>query len=829
MNVETFIQQELNDEQRKAVIEPKGSLLVIAGAGSGKTRVITSRIAYLLIKQQVQPHEIVALTFTNKAAKEMLERVKKFLEHHPSTPAQDERSCSVYQDGHPHPAYQDKWPHSVSRDDASKKSLNNFKESNKEQKAKVAHPERESKDSENWNPFEEQNKLQINLPFIGTFHSYCLRLLRENRSLLNLKNFSIMDAGDQLLLIKKIIERNCPKKIIPRQAVYALSAIKNSLFMENDDAHIDPLMKNLYTLYEHEKTLSNCLDFDDLLIKALDLFKNKKFKEHFQKTVRHILVDEYQDTSIVQHTLLKEMSLRGKKLVAESLCAVGDEDQSIYSWRGATVENIVNFHKTFPKTKRIKIEQNYRSAKPILDAANSIIKHNKNRHPKNLWSTRTGTNCVAHINCMSGFQEADIIAQGAKLLQQQKMLHSAAVLYRTHFQSRLIEEALLKQSIPYKIIGGIQFYERKEIKDMLTYLRLLVNPYDRVAFQRVINCPPRRLGSKFVEMFVQEWNTQPFYTYQDVAKNFIQEHKIKPQQAQNLNEFLSIFTKLSPETLTSQAIEKIAHASGYFNFLKNEYEPQDAEARIENIQELINAARYFEEQSPIEQSPIEQFSIEQFLQEVALVQEHKKKGADEQDCLQLMTLHAAKGLEFDTVFLAGLEEGILPSAKSLDSEADIEEERRLLYVGTTRARNKLLFLQAEIRHSYGKQTYQLPSRFLQELPNQGIQHKNSSFWKMYQIDSFLQNFLGIQVESNIQTFGPAPTYTKNPSKKTGQKSSLNLVQPATSWKKHHTVTHKKFGIGVIKDVDRRSDGSIHITAAFKAGTKKIDSKFLKQI
>ncbi|KKQ02838.1 MAG: ATP-dependent DNA helicase PcrA [candidate division TM6 bacterium GW2011_GWE2_36_25] len=675
MDFAEFLSTELNNEQQKAVRHAKGPLLVIAGAGSGKTRVITSRIINLILTEKVTPTSIIALTFTNKAAQEMRERVQKSIGI-PATPFKN----------------------------------NSF--------------------------------------FIGTFHSYCLRLLKKNAHILKLDHFSILDGDDQISMLKKLVDAHCPKKIQPRQALYQISTLKNNL-LNQQETLIDPTVQELYNLYEHEKRLSNCLDFDDLLIKALELFSSKNFKTAHQNHIRHVLVDEYQDTNVVQNELLKEMCLDKKKFIIDSLCAVGDEDQSIYSWRGATIDNMLNFKKDFPGTTLIKIEQNYRSVKPILEAANHIIKHNQNRHPKKLWSTREGSNNILELTCMSGFQEADMIAASASLLQQKNELQNCAVLYRTHFQSRLIEEALIKKSIPYKIIGGIQFYERKEIKDLLAYLRLLINPFDRIALFRILNCPPRRLGDKFAEQFQKAWEQEPFQTFTDIAQKLLED--LKPQQKSNLEDFINIFSSIDLSFSPAHAINHMSKKCGYLTYLKEEYEPQEAEARIQNIQELINAARYFEEQG------LE--TTEQFLQEIALLQDKINQENNTNERLTLMTIHAAKGLEFDTIILAGLEEGLLPSSKSLENESNIEEERRLLYVGITRARKKLILLQAGYRHTFGSMTYQQPSRFLKELPNTGIQREDCSYWKECQTIQFLRSFFGIIApEQSIQTFGPAKKF-----------------------------------------------------------------------
>lgn len=446
--------------------------MVVAGAGSGKTRVITARITHLITNHGINPSAIVALTFTNKAAQEMKERIQHFLGH-------------------------------------------------------------ETKE----------------LPFIGTFHSYCLLLIKKNQHLLDSPFFSVMDEDDRTKLISSILKRNnLQKQITPKSLGYQISHIKNHIIDPDTPAFYrdNRMIVDVYHTYEKEKKLSKCFDFDDLLLEGLRLFEknnthnkyiNTSFKQEFHETVKHILVDEYQDTNIVQHTLLKQMTKDGDKIVADSICVVGDEDQSIYSWRGATVANIMNFKKDFPNTTVITIEQNYRSVQPILSIANQVITHNMERNPKKLWSKKTGNNRVRALSCLSEYQEAQAIAQLLKIIMQQKKQTSVAILYRTHFQSRAIEETLIKQNIPYKIIGGINFYERKEIKDILAYLRLVVNPFDRTSLFRIINTPTRGLGPAVEELIHGHWKDQPFLSFKNILTNLIEQKNIVGKKLLLYNNF----------------------------------------------------------------------------------------------------------------------------------------------------------------------------------------------------------------------------------------------------------------------------------------------------
>ncbi|MEX0940043.1 MAG: UvrD-helicase domain-containing protein [Candidatus Babeliales bacterium] len=739
ISFDEFFNNHLNAAQQKAVLHKKGPLLVIAGAGSGKTRVITARILNLLINEKIDPRSIIALTFTNKAAGEMKERIHQFL------------------------------PTGIK-------------------------------------------------PFIGTFHSYCLQLLKTNAKLLDYPSFTIIDSDDQQQLLSSIIKKSgFEKRISAKNLSYQLSMYKNSaVSSQTEHLFTDPSIRELLIEYEREKKASKCLDFDDLLLEVLTLFKkNSEFVTQHQETIRHILVDEYQDTNITQHALLKAMAKQKNKLIIDSLCAVGDEDQSIYSWRGATVENMLHFSKDFAKTTLIKIEQNYRSVQPILEIANQVINHNQQRNPKNLWSEKKAKNRIHIVRCMSGYQESEVIAEFLKQLEKKDTVNSCAILYRAHYQSRTLEEALIRHSIPYKIIGGIQFYERKEIKDILAYLRLIANPFDRISFFRAINCPLRGLGDKFQELFYNRWNEQPFHTFIDCAQELIKTDSVAGVKQAALASFTRTFEEYSIYDGPHKTIESIVAKINYFGYLKNAFDKEDAETKTENIKELIRAAHHFEQ--------IGINTIELFLAEVALMQEKMHKQEETENTVKLMTLHAAKGLEFDTIVLSGLEEGIFPSFRSINDPSCIEEERRLFYVGITRAKERLLLTNARYRNSFGNMTDQLPSRFLDEVPNHLAPTIDTSHWNNIQIQAFFSDWLGNKTSSSVLTFN---TLTQNLTEKIKKSSSSKSLKSATFWQKNQTVKHIKFGVGIIKKVEEQGKDKVFITALFKSGIKKIDSSFL---
>lgn len=753
-----FLKNSLNDAQHQAVTHGNGSLLIVAGAGSGKTRVITARITHLMLNQNALPSSIVALTFTNKAALEMKERIEKFL--------------------------------------ARKQDL----------------------------------------PFVGTFHSFCLRLLKQNSELLDNPFFSILDEDDQHKIIQNIINTaGLNKKITAKQIAYQISQIKNqTLTPDAHDIHsLNPLIRDVFTAYEKEKIISKCLDFDDLLLETVKLFKkNPDFKKQFQDITHHILVDEYQDTNVVQHELLKQMALvdsnkKSSPLAVDSLCAVGDEDQSIYSWRGATVTNIMNFVNDFKNTKLIKIEQNYRSVQSILDLANHVITKNSNRNPKNLWSKKKGSDRIRQIAFLSEYQEAEALALFLKHAAKKQKLNTIAILYRTHFQSRAIEEALIKNSIPYKIIGGIQFYERKEIKDILAYLKLIVNPFDRASFFRVINCPLRGLGNKFEEQFQQKWNANLFATFKDIAQMMIDEKEITGTKKDALISFIKIFDEFNHTDKPCKTVQNIITATAYFSYLKESYDPEEAMGKIDNVKELLKAIEHLEAQKVT--------TIAEFLDEVALMQAQIQEDSNEKDPVLLMTLHAAKGLEFDTVILTGLEEGLLPSTRSLAMEESVEEERRLFYVGITRAQERLILTHSRYRYQYGTMIDQRPSRFVQEIPNGSIPIFDGSYWNTIQTSQFFSGWISSK-PSDISYAHCAQEKGFESTEKSKKINNNNVIPSHPEkhasasrriYKMNQPVSHPKFGLGIIEDIELRPNGATYLQIKFKSGSKKLDSSFIQ--
>ena len=737
------IKKDLNPEQLQAITSNLGSFLIIAGAGSGKTRVITARIASLILEHDVAPSSIIALTFTNKAAQEMRERIDAFLPNSPSK------------------------------------------------------------------------------PIIATFHSYCLRLLKTHQHLLNMPSFSVIDAQDQYKLMQNLIkDQGVTNLFNAKQLLSAFSSFKmaETLKLESDPSvpahHVQQFME-LYNAYEQKKRVSNYLDFDDLLYKTFELFTtNKEFKRLHQLRHRHILVDEYQDTNLIQHALLKEMTLDGNTLNIDSVCAVGDEDQSIYSWRGATVENILDFNKEFKNTKVIKLEQNYRSTQRILDIANHVISNNTQRNYKRLWSANTACHSPLEIECLSDLQESYTITTIVKKLQTKASLSSIALLYRTHYQSRIIEEALIKESIPYKIIGGIQFYDRKEIKDLTAYLKLIINPFDRISFLRVINCPLRGLGKKFEEIFLQQWDKNPFSNFIEIASQLIEQKLIAPRSIASLKSFIRLYDTLSIESPPAQAVELIVKSTGYITYLTDSFDKQEAQTKKENVAEFIRAAEYVQQ--------YKNATLSDFLDDIALMQEHIKQDENSTDCIKLMTLHSAKGLEFPTVILSGLEDGVLPSNQSIEN-GNIEEERRLFYVGITRAKKQLILMHSKHRNTFGQMTLQRPSRFLQEIPQHLIIKQSVAHWSKSQFNTMFQQWMSNNATPTVST-----TLNSGPqvlSRKTVNRT-INTSSSNKTLKRLQTVKHPVFGIGIAHQVDKKGDKTI-VTVHFSThGKKKIDSSFL---
>ena len=619
----------LNDKQKEAVEWPDGPILVLAGAGSGKTRVLTTKLAYLVNVKGVNPYNILAITFTNKAAKEMKERAYKML------------GSDAY-------------------------------------------------------------KMQI-----STFHSLGLLLIRENYEKLGFeKNFTILDGDDSLTIIKKILkDMNLdPKFYNPRAIRNKISSAKNELMDSNyysrfANSEYEEIVLEVFRKYEQKVLKNNSMDFDDLLLLPIKLFKDyPDVLEKYQDRFMYILVDEYQDTNEAQYILIKMLS---KKY--QNICVVGDLDQSIYGFRGANFRNILNFEKDYPKAKVIPLEENYRSTGNILNVANDIIKHNKQRKEKNLWTKNDNGPKIRYHRAYDEKDEASYVMEEIrKLIINGEPKSSIAVLYRTNAQSRNMEEVLLRENIPYKVVGSFYFYNRKEIKDLISYLKLIYNTNDDVSLMRVINVPKRQIGPKTIENLASKALDKGVSLYEAIDGGKELEFKKLIEKLKKESENISL----------TELVEMILVESGMRRELESS-KTLEAEVRLENLEEFKSITKNFEENNGV-------ISLEEFLLEISLVsdiEEHKNNN----DVVTLMTVHSAKGLEFDHVFIIGLEEGLFPHSNCLDSSDEIEEERRLCYVAVTRAKKTLTLVNAERRMLYGNTNCNPPSRFISEISDEYLE------------------------------------------------------------------------------------------------------------
>ncbi len=631
----------LNDKQREAASHDKGPVLVIAGAGTGKTRVLTHRIAYLIKTGKAHPREILSITFTNKAANEMKERIGQLIDYN------------------------------------------------------------------------------IDRMWIGTFHSICVRVLRKNIEKIGYdKNFVIYDTDDQKLLVKDCIkEMDLDVKKYNVNAIRSrISNLKNSRISPDkfiNDNYTDFYLRNvgeLYSLYEKKMKISNALDFDDLLIKTLSLFENNKdVLLDYQDRFKYVLVDEYQDTNRVQYLLVRMI---GKKNNGESnVFVVGDEDQSIYGWRGADIHNILDFEKDFKGAKVIKLEQNYRSTDIILNAANSVIKNNSQRKGKNLWTDFEEGELIRVIEVDNEKEEAFMIASSIlKEIKNDLSYSNMAILYRTNSQSRALEERLIREGIRYKIVGGLKFYGRKEIKDIIAYLMLVQNPKDNISFRRIINVPRRKIGKKTIDTIQTYANNNELSLFE--AAYEVRQMELTSSAVKSVEKFISIIELLMVKKdamSLSEFMQAIYEDTGYKAMLESE-DTIEGRSRVENVNEFFSAAVDFEER-------YEQNTLEDFLAHISLLSDVDKTDEKANDCVTLLTVHSAKGLEYDVVFIAGLEEKMFPIIRDNDGDdEDIEEERRLFYVAVTRAKKTLYLSFANERMVFGNHMYRTKSRFINEIP-----------------------------------------------------------------------------------------------------------------
>ncbi|MBM5446613.1 DNA helicase II, partial [Vibrio parahaemolyticus] len=634
----SLLLDDLNDKQREAVAAPLENLLVLAGAGSGKTRVLVHRIAWLMSVEQASPFSIMSVTFTNKAAAEMRGRIEELMM---------------------------------------------------------------GSASGMWN---------------GTFHGICHRILRAHYLDAKLpEDFQIIDSDDQQRLLKRLIKaQNLDEKQWPaRQVAWWINGKKDEgLRPAHIDAYHDPVTKTylqLYTAYQEACDRAGLVDFAEILLRAHELLRDNKFvREHYQARFKHILVDEFQDTNNIQYAWLRMMT--GPEC---HVMIVGDDDQSIYGWRGAKVENIEKFTREFPSVTTIRLEQNYRSTKTILEASNTLIANNTERMGKELWTDGVVGEPISVYSAYNELDEARFAVNKIKEWQDKGgALNDAAMLYRNNAQSRVLEEALIQAGLPYRIYGGMRFFERQEIKDALAYMRLMANRNDDAAFERVVNTPTRGLGDKTLET-IRRAARDRGCTMWEASVAMLDEQVLAGRAAGALGRFIELITALEDDTLEMPLHEQTDHVikySGLFAMYEQE-KGEKSKARIENLEELVTATRQFEKPEEAEEMSL----LTAFLTHAAL--EAGEGQADEfEDAVQLMTLHSAKGLEFPLVFMVGVEEGMFPSQMSAEEAGRLEEERRLCYVGMTRAMQKLYITYAEMRRLYGQDKYHKPSRFIRELP-----------------------------------------------------------------------------------------------------------------
>lgn len=729
----------LNPQQAEAVINTEGPMLIMAGAGSGKTKVLTCRVANLLQKG-VRPYRILAITFTNKAAAEMRERVNNMSG----------------------PAAKDVW--------------------------------------------------------LFTFHAFCARFLRMEIDKLPGYggNFAIYDTADSQNLIKQILkEMNLDdKRFQPSGILSRISNAKNDLqdaaaFARQAGDFYEQKVADIYSRYEQKLQLNNALDFDDLLMLSIKLLQeNKEVREKYQDRFDYLLVDEYQDTNHAQYLLTKFLAAKHR-----NICVVGDADQSIYGWRGADIQNILDFEKDYPDAKVIKLEQNYRSTQIILDAANAVIENNTGRKPKNLWTENKSGADIIYFQAVDERDEARFVIEQLQNLQrtENKKLGDMAILYRTNTQSRIFEEMLIKSGISYNMVGGLKFYERKEIKDIIAYLRVIFNPADSLSLLRIINVPKRGIGDASLAK-IQAYAAGNNVSLFEAVSNAAAIDGLSSRFVSKLDDLAGIIFELmnlANEAPVEDLIDRVLRDTGYLEELENERTPQ-AQSRIDNLHELISVAQEFAASE-------EENNLENFLAHVALVSDIDDTELGE-DAITLMTLHSSKGLEFPVVFLVGMEEGLFPHARTLMDETEIEEERRLCYVGITRAKEKLFLSSTKMRTIYGNTVTYPPSRFLQEIPARLVKTI-----KRQERFSALENFKQVSEKYSARPQKPASTF--NPHSFMPQKPAAAAGGTGTRFNTGDRVSHSKWGEGMVVSVKDSPDGQEVKVAFAGAGVRSLLTKY----
>ncbi|WP_310722515.1 DNA helicase PcrA [Streptomyces sp. N2A] len=737
----------LNDQQKAAVVHTGGPLLIVAGAGSGKTRVLTHRIAHLLAERHVHPGQILAITFTNKAAGEMKERVEQLV-----------------------------------------------------------------------GP-------RANAMWVSTFHSACVRILRrESKKLGFTSSFSIYDAADS----KRLMSLVCrdldldPKRFPPKSFSAKISNLKNELIDEETFAGtaadgFEKTLAEAYAMYQARLREANALDFDDIIMTTVNLLQAfPDVAEHYRRRFRHVLVDEYQDTNHAQYTLVRELVGTGTAdIPAAELCVVGDADQSIYAFRGATIRNILQFEEDYPDATTILLEQNYRSSQTILSAANAVIERNENRRPKNLWTDAGAGPKINGYVADTEHDEAQFVADEIDRLTDagDAKAGDVAVFYRTNAQSRVFEEILIRVGLPYKVVGGVRFYERKEVRDVLAYLRVLANPEDSVPLRRILNVPKRGIGER-AEAMIDALSLREKITFPQALRRVDEAYGMAARSANAVKRFNVLMEELrtivesgaGPATILEAVLER----TGYLAELQASTDPQD-ETRIENLQELAAVALEFEqdrgEAATSGAAAPGPGTLSEFLEQVALVADSDQIPDEDEEgsgVVTLMTLHTAKGLEFPVVFLTGMEDGVFPHMRALGQAKELEEERRLAYVGITRARERLYVTRSTMRSAWGQPSYNPPSRFLEEIPDDYVE------WKRTGPATPSASMGGLSSRGGGGGFGGgigsslSSSRAKGPS---GFATRRTSDRPVVALAIGDRVTHDSFGLGTVVAVKGSGDNA----------------------
>ncbi len=722
----------LNPKQREAVTHTKGPLLVLAGAGSGKTTVLVNRIAYILETEHVSAYNILAITFTNKAAKEMLERITALVGD----------------------AAEDMW--------------------------------------------------------ISTFHSACVKILRRTIHLLGYENdFVIYDSADSLTLIKECLkDLHMEEKLFPPRLIASvISKAKDNMqdcdafLAVNSDNRFNIRIAEVYKIYQKKLKKNNALDFDDIILNTVKIFiENPDVLENYQKRFKYIMVDEYQDTNNVQYMLISLLA-QGSR----NICVVGDDDQSIYKFRGANIRNILGFEDEFADAKVIKLEQNYRSTQNILDTANKVISNNRGRKPKALWTENDRGEMIALYHAQNEYYEGQFIAEQIEnIISSGGKYSDAAILYRTNSQSRVLEEQLMKNAIPYRVLAGLRFYDRKEIKDIIAYLRLIHNPNDSVSLSRIVNEPKRAIGAATMEKAanIAEMQDVSVYSVLENAESYDLLSRAAPKLL-SFCEMINTLKKASASMKLGDFVQRVMLDTGYVPMLRRE-DTIEAKTRLENLEEFMSVVAEYEKEN-------EEPTLAGLLEEISLVADIDAYDED-QDAVVMMTIHSAKGLEFPVVFLAGMEESLFPSGRC-ESDEDMEEERRLCYVAITRAKKKLYMTNAETRTVYGKSTYNRESRFLRELPLE------------YTEDLSPKKPVYKNRGSNTAAF--EKPYFQRPENIFKKPEKTIIPQSAIDFKKGDIVMHKKFGRGIVITAQRFGK-DMRLEVNFDSiGTKQLMAAFAR--